>query len=192
MPVCTPVCPKKGWEWLRLFLLCSSASAAQPAKCNLWDLLIWLLVKTAKLTSPALRWAGSEALAHVILLIVLCRQQHPANVQWWAVLEGNFFNHQNTKKVIYFYVNCSITGYHSILELFSGPWDYSLGLSFQLVLEKGAWGGGMQGEGGLHSSECPKISCCVLRMWIVSDSSFQYIFWKMLSIFLQKVGLFTL
>lgn len=43
----------------------------------------------------------------------------------------------------------------------------------------------MLGEEWFHSTEYPKISCCVLGMWIASDGSFQYIFWKMLSIFLQ-------
>lgn len=171
---------QKGPEWLRLLLLCSSVSAAQPAKCNVWD----LLVKIAKLTCSVLHWTGSEALAHVIPLIVLCRQQHPANMQRWAATESNFFNHLNTKEIICLYVNCSITGYHSNLELLLGTWDYSLGLSFHLVLEKKAWGGGMQGEGGLHSTEYPKISCCVLSVQIVSDGSFQYIFWKTLFIFL--------
>lgn len=188
---------QKGPAWPRLFLLCSSASAAQPAKCNSWGLLIWLLVTTAKLTCPVLHWTGSEALAHVIPLMVLCRQQHPANMWWWAAKESNFFNHPNTKDVICFYVNCSIIGCCSILELLLGIWDYSLGLSFHLVLERRSWEGGMQGEGGLHSTEYPKISCGILSMWIVSDSRFQYFFSeKTLSLFLQvlhfMVGLFAL
>jgi len=52
---------------------------------------------------------------------------------------SNFFSHLNTKEVICFYVNCSITGYSSILELLLGTWVYSLGLSFDLVLERSAW-----------------------------------------------------
>lgn len=178
----SPCLLQKGPEWLRLFLPCSSASAAQPAKCNLWELLIWLLVKTAKLTRLVLHWAGSEALTHVIPLTVLCRQQHPATMRWWAAMKSNFFNHLNTEEVICFYVNCGISDYCSILELPSGTWDYNLGLSFHLVLEKRAWGGGMQGEGGLYSNEYPKISCCVLSTGILSDSSFHNIFWKVLSI----------
>lgn len=145
----SPCLLQKGPEWPRLFLPFSSASAAQPAKCNLWYFLIWLLVKTAKLTCLVLYWAGSEALAHVIPLTALCRQQHPANVRWWAAMESNFFNHLNTEEVICFYANCGVSGYCSILELLLGIWDYNLGLSFHLVLEKTAWGGGMGGEEGV-------------------------------------------
>lgn len=184
---------KAGWNksWGRKWpLMVSSRGQTLPTLCSLWVQLSQPNVRCpplasgedswAELPSSGLSWSSSTA--HVITLInytdVLCRQQ---GLRMDSCAKELLQSPQQKRLSAL----CSTAGCHSILELLCGTWDHKDWTCPFIWGWKRSRGGAVQGEEWSHSTEYLKNSCCVLGMWISGDGSFQYIFWKMLFIFLQ-------